>query len=170
MGENAPEKRACFFSVRSLLTLWASQQKRPFIPNCRVDADFLKAIDWKWHSWGAGEGPWMETVDSHFHRSPAVSSIAAWHWMGGRGPPLHILFIIGFRRQRYDSHKSSAVYFWEASFQRQMNMFSLYTILFTRVLLFTNYHHWQSLPSGFISWTWNHWHKLNNSWAAFSCC
>lgn len=97
-AKNASEKRACFFSVRSLYTLWASQQKRLFISNCRVDADFLKAIDWKWHSWGAREEQWMETVDSHFHRSPAVSSIAAWPWRGGRGPSLHMVFFHGHLR------------------------------------------------------------------------
>lgn len=142
-----------------------SQQKRPFISNCRVDADFLKAIDWKWHSWGAGEEPWMETVDSHFHRSPAVSSIAAWPWRGGRGPSLHMVcFSWDLRHSAVTSIRA-----WAYSFERfhlkrarwKQPLFSLHTFC-THAPVCTNCHHWHSSPSGFISWTLNHWHKLNN--------
>lgn len=118
MVENACEKCACFFGVRSLYTLWAMQQKSPFISNCRVDADFLKAIDWKWHSWGAGEEASMETVDSYFHRPPAVSCIAAWPWRGGRGPTLHMVFFIGFKRQCCHSCVCLSAQFGEVSFQK----------------------------------------------------
>lgn len=62
MGENACEKHVRFYSVRSLETLSSSQQKKPFISNCRVDPDYLKAIDWEWHSWDVADELWMVTV------------------------------------------------------------------------------------------------------------
>lgn len=52
------------FLQLEIITAW---QKSPFTPNCRVLADFLKAIDWKWCSWGTAEEPWMETEESHFY-------------------------------------------------------------------------------------------------------
>ena len=113
MGENASEKHACFFSVRSLYTLSASEQKGPFISNCRVDTDFLKAIDWKWHSWRAGKEPWMETVDSHFHRYPAVSSIAAWPWRGREGRPCIWCFSWSLRDSAV-----TPIHVWGYSFER----------------------------------------------------
>lgn len=94
------------------------KQKRPFISNCRVDADFLKAIDWKWHSWGTGEEPWMETVDSHFHCSPAVSSIAAWPWRGGRGRPCIWCFSWDLRHRAVTPVCTRAYSFQEVSSQK----------------------------------------------------
>lgn len=105
-------KRKCLwktYNAKSLLTLWASQQKSLFNPNCRVDAYFLKAIDWKWHSWGAAQEPWMETVESHFQPSPAVSTIAAWYWRRGRGPSLHTVFFMPLVRHCCHSHKRLSI-------------------------------------------------------------
>lgn len=144
-GRKCLWKRACFFSMRSLHTLWASQQKRLFISNCRVDADFLKAIDWKWHSWGAGEEPWMETVDSHFHRSPAVSSIAAWPWRGEEGRPCKWCFSRDLRDRAATPICTCAYSFERFHFKSTMKttIFSLHTFC-THAPVYTNCHHWHS--------------------------
>lgn len=129
------------YNVSSLLTLWASQQRSLFNPNCRVDAYFLKAIDWKWHSWGAGEEPWMETVDSHFHPSPAVSSIAAWHWRRGRGPCLHMVFFMVLVRQCLSLPLETEHIVMRGFFSKgQCTQQRLHRML-PRVLVWSNCHH-----------------------------
>lgn len=44
--------------------------------------------------------------------------------------------------------------------QMKTSVLSLCTFC-THAPVCTNCHHWYSQPSGFISWTWNHWHRLN---------
>lgn len=66
------------FLQLEIITSW---QKSPFTPNCRVLADFLKAIDWKWCSWGTAEEPWMETEESHFYvLQLGALLLAAWYF------------------------------------------------------------------------------------------